>query len=66
MALLTPKKIVEQTKIKLAIDKDLFDQINDYCSWVGISDINDFFTLSAQFILDSDKDWKNHLRTSTK
>lgn len=65
MALLAPKKITEQTKIKLEVENDLFDKINDYCAWVGISNINDFFTQSAQFILDSDKDWKNYLRSAS-
>lgn len=64
MALLAPKKIIEQTKIKLEIDKDLFENINKYCAWVGISDLNDFFTQSAQFIFDSDKDWKSYLKAS--
>ncbi|KTD66485.1 hypothetical protein Lsan_0430 [Legionella santicrucis] len=66
MALLAPKKIVEQTKIKLEIDKELFDKINNYCAWIGISDLNDFFTQSAQFILDTDKDWKSYLKSIDK
>ena len=60
MALISPKKTTEITKVKLEISNTTFTEIQDYCSWAGVADMNHFFEEAAKFILIKDKDWKNY------
>ena len=64
MALIAAKKIKDKEKIKLEIDKDIYSEIQKYCSWAGINEIDYFFEEAAQLIFSKDKDWKNHQRPS--
>lgn len=36
MALINPRKTPEKEKIKIEISKDIYSEIKEYCSWVGI------------------------------
>lgn len=64
MALITPKKQIETKKIKLEITNETFLEIEKYCSWVGIDDLNHFFEEAAKLVLLKDKDWKSHQSSS--
>ncbi|MBN9229589.1 MAG: hypothetical protein BGO90_06210 [Legionella sp. 40-6] len=63
MALLNAKRIADKEKIKLEIDKDIYAEIKNYCTWSGISEIDHFFEEAASFIFSKDKEWKNHIRS---
>ena len=58
MALITPKKQPEAKKLKLQITNETYLEIEKYCSWVGIDDLNHFFEEAAKHVLLKDKDWK--------
>lgn len=63
MALIAAKKIKDKEKIKLEMDKDIYSEIQKYCAWAGISEIEHFFEEAASFIFSKDKEWKNHTRS---
>jgi DNA-binding transcriptional regulator GbsR (MarR family) len=65
MALIAAKKIDEKEKIKIDINKEIYKNIQNYCEWSGIEDINHFFEESANFIFSKDKDWKDYQRSIT-
>lgn len=60
MALITAKKKIINKKLNLEIDQEIFLEINKYCEWVGISNIDHFFEEAAKLVLLKDKDWKKH------
>ncbi len=60
MALISAKKTPEKEKIKIEISKDIYSEIKEYCSWVGIDDISYFFEESSIMIFSKDKEWKQH------
>ncbi|BCA93651.1 hypothetical protein TUM19329_00120 [Legionella antarctica] len=63
MALINAKKIDDKEKIKLEINKEIYAEIQKYCAWAGISEMDHFFEEAASFIFSKDKDWKNHDRS---
>lgn len=66
MALIAAKKIKDKEKIKLEIDKDIYSEIQQYCEWIGISNIDHFFEEAATYIFSKDKDWNKYLKTRKK
>lgn len=58
MALITAKKINDVEKIKVEINKEIYAEIQRYCTWAGINEIDHFFEEAATFIFSKDKDWK--------
>ena len=66
MALITAKKLTNKEKIKLEIDQETYAQINKYCEWTGISNIDHFFEEAAAYIFSKDKEWNKYLKSSKK
>lgn len=66
MALIASEKILDKEKIKLDLDQGVLAEINQYCSWANISNIEHFIEEAARFIFSKDKDWKNHLKSAKK
>lgn len=60
MALINARKTPEKEKIKIEISKDIYSEIKEYCSWVGIDDISHFFEELSMMIFSKDKEWKQH------
>lgn len=58
MALISAKKHNVKEKIKLDIDKEIYNEIEKYCAWEKIDDISYFFEEAASYILSKDKTWK--------
>ena len=53
-------------KIKLKtqeIDSNIYDEINEYCSWVGIDDISFFIEEAARHVFKTDSEWKKHKKS---
>ena len=63
MALIAAQKTTVKEKIKLDIDKEIYSDIQKYCVWSGISEMDHFFEEAASYILSKDKDWKKHQRS---
>ncbi len=66
MALISAKKIKDKEKIKLEIDKEIYSEIDKYCEWAGITNIDHFFEEAAIYIFSKDKDWNKYLKASKK
>ena len=66
MALIAARKIKDKEKIKLEIDKDIYSEIQQYCEWIGIANIDHFFEEAATYIFSKDKDWNKYLKTRKK
>ncbi|HAT3877935.1 TPA: hypothetical protein I8669_002769 [Legionella pneumophila] len=60
MALINARKTPEKEKIKIEINKEIYAEIKEYCSWAGIDDISHFFEESSIMIFSKDKEWKRH------
>ena len=58
MALLNPKDRSKRIPISLRLPEQLLAEIGDYCQWIGIAKLQDFFEQAAEYILDNDHDWK--------
>lgn len=56
MPLLKPSEELE--KITINIDRNLGQEIESYCQWVGIKKIDEFFEQAAKMVLHKDSDWK--------
>ena len=56
MALISAKKIEDKEKIKIDIDRTIYEEIQKYCAWAGINEIGHFFEESALFVFSKDKD----------
>jgi len=54
---------IKTKKIKLKsqeIDSNIYDEINQYCEWVGIDDVSFFIEEAARHVFKTDADWKKH------
>ena len=58
MALLTPQNRSKRTQVTIRLPEHLLSDISDYCRWLGIAKLQDFFEQAAEYILDNDQDWK--------
>ena len=63
MPLLKSTKFTEPATLKISFDKDLIANINQYCEWADIKNINEFFTQAAQLVFNKDKEWGARLKT---
>lgn len=66
MALITARKVQDKEKLKIEINQDIYSEIQSYCSWAGIDDLNHFFEEAASFVFSKDKDWKAQKSKSSK
>ncbi|HBD7476113.1 TPA: hypothetical protein KKX77_002641 [Legionella pneumophila] len=64
MAIINAKSISKKEKIKVELNKSIYSEIQSYCSWVGIDDLNHFFEEAASFVFSKDKDWKSFKKSS--
>ena len=63
MPLITKKKSNNIT-IKIAIDSELAEEIEKYCTFAKLDSKDDFLNESAKYILERDKDWKKHKKSN--
>lgn len=47
----------EICQFRVRVNADLYQEINAYLSWAGLSSMNDFFSKASQYILRTDKEW---------
>ncbi|WP_131781390.1 hypothetical protein [Legionella gresilensis] len=60
MPIIDKTRLQKKEKIKVEINSDIFNKINDYCVWANISDVAFFIEEAANFVFAKDKDWKQH------
>lgn len=66
MALLQPTKQIQKEQLRIYANKILLEEINQYCQWLGVRKIDDFFEQAAEYILQRDKDWRLYQETLPK
>ncbi len=59
MPIIQPPKIEEFVNKKVKIPKDIAQEIECYCEWAKINDINHFIVEAAKQILARDKNFKS-------
>lgn len=60
MALISKEIKIEKTDFRVRIDQNIKAEIDAYCNWAGIEDINHFFSEAVKIILAKDKDWHKY------
>ena len=66
MPIIKSKTTAKKEKIKLEINKDIFDEIVSYMKWADISDLNFFFEESSTFLFSKDKEWKSQKKKAVE
>lgn len=66
MALIQAKSAHKTEKVKLDIREDILSEIQEYCAWAGIDNLNFFIEEAAQFIFAKDTDWKRYRKAENK
>lgn len=61
MPIIKAKEKTTKEQIRLSIEKNIFEEIRQYCEWAGVQKADDFFEQAAQYILSKDKDWLLHI-----
>lgn len=60
MALISKEQKIEKIDIRIKMDQNLKKNIDGYCNWAGIEDMNHFFSEAAKIVLEKDKEWRSH------
>lgn len=62
MPIIKVKQKAEKEQTRISIEKELLDSIRQYCDWLKIKKIDDFFEQAAEHILKKDKDWVKYVK----
>ena len=67
MPVIATQRKNNKSKLKAqAIDSSIYDEINEYCEWVGINDVSFFIEEAAKHVFNTDSDWKKYKKSSNK
>lgn len=58
MALIKPDDRLVKKYVRLHLSDSVTEEAKNYCQWIGVNKLDDFFELAAQFIFTKDKEWK--------
>jgi len=61
MPIIKAKEKMTKEQMRISIEKNIIDEIKQYCEWAGVQKIDDFVEQAAQYILSKDKDWQIHM-----
>lgn len=62
MPIIKVKQKAEKEQTRISIERELLDSIRQYCDWLKIKKIDDFFEQAAEHILKKDKDWVKYIK----
>ncbi len=57
MPIIKPKEKIDKEQVRIQLDKNILDKIRQYCDWIGVKKVEEFFEQAAEYILSKDKDW---------
>ena len=60
MALIAKEQKIEKIALRIKMDQNLKSEIDAYCRWAGIEDLNHFFSEAIKVLLSKDKAWVKH------
>lgn len=66
MAIISSRIEREKEKIKLEIDADIYQELNDYMKWANLDNISHCIEDALSFVFKSDRDWKKFKKQNTK
>ena len=61
MALLKPKQEKIKAQVRLKLDADVWEKVKAYCEWANFAKKEDFLEQAVEYILNKDRDWKEHI-----
>ena len=62
MPIIKAKQKAEKEQTRISIERELLENIRQYCDWLKIKKIDDFFEQAAEHILKKDKDWIKYVK----
>jgi len=65
MPIIKVKQKAEKEQTRISIERELLDSIRQYCDWLKIKKIDDFFEQAAEHILKKDKDWVKYIKENS-
>lgn len=60
MAIISGSRATNKDKIKIEINSEVLETIQQYCKWADIENVDYFIEEAACFVFSKDKDWKEH------
>jgi hypothetical protein len=66
MPIINSARVQKKVKIKAEISSEMFNLINEYCTWANISDVGFFIEEAASFIFAKDRDWRQYKKAAKK
>ncbi|KTD18425.1 hypothetical protein [Legionella jordanis] len=66
MPIINSTRVQKKEKIKAEISSEIFDMINEYCTWANIDDVGFFIEEAASFVFAKDRDWKQYKKAAKK
>ncbi len=65
MPLIKPKTVVEYIARKISIPKTLSEEVERYCEWAEIQEVDHFFSEAAKEVLKRDKEYIKQTKCTT-
>ncbi len=62
MAIISGARATNKDKIKIEINSEVMEIIQNYCKWAGIENIDYFIEEAACYVFSKDKEWKEHCK----
>jgi hypothetical protein len=59
MSIIKIRPRAEKEAIRISLDKQVLDNVKQYCAWLGVKKPDDFFEQAAEYVLAKDKEWLN-------
>ena len=57
MPIIKPCTKPQKEIVRVSLDVETINKVREYCEWLEIKKIDEFFQQAAEFILTKDKDW---------
>ena len=63
MAIISGTRVTSKDKLKIEINSEILETIQNYCKWADIDNIDFFMEEAARYVFAKDKDWKEHQKS---
>lgn len=65
MALISNRSERKTEKLKIEIDADIHQELNEYMKWAQLKNISHCIEDSLSFVFKSDREWKKYKKQNT-
>ena len=66
MPIINSNHLQKKAKLKIRLNSEIFDKINEYCAWANITDISLFIKEAANLVFAKYRDWKQYHKALKK